>query len=78
MDYEGFIEIVRSRRSIRSYMNDPVDNEVIEKIIEAGKWAPSGNNTQPLEIVSVKEKALIEHLSFSRVDIKDGALNQKN
>ena len=62
MDYEGFIEIVRSRRSIRSYKPDPVDDGLIEKIVEAGKWAPSGNNTQPLEIVAVKEKALVEQI----------------
>jgi nitroreductase len=62
MDYEGFIEIVRSRRSIRSYKPDPVDDGLIEKIVEAGKWAPSGNNTQPLEIVVVKEKTLVEQI----------------
>jgi nitroreductase len=62
MDYEGFIEIVRSRRSIRSYKPDPVDDEIIEKIVEAGKWAPSGNNTQPLEIVAVKKKSLVEQI----------------
>jgi nitroreductase len=39
-----------------------VSDGVINQIIEAGKWAPSGNNTQPFEIVVVKDKALIEQM----------------
>ena len=60
MNYEDFIKVVRSRRSIRAYRNAPVEDDKIEKIVEAGKWAPSGNNTQPLEIVVLREKGLIE------------------
>ena len=62
MNYEDFMKIVRERRSIRSYKADPVADEVINQVIEAGKWAPTGNNTQPIEIVAVKDKALIEQM----------------
>jgi nitroreductase len=62
MNYEDFMEIVRGRRSIRSYKSDPVPEEVINRIIEAAKWAPTGNNTQPLEIVVVKKKSLIKKI----------------
>jgi len=36
-----------SRRSIRKYLNDPVSPELIERIMTAATWAPSGSNTQP-------------------------------
>jgi len=62
MNYEDFMKIVRSRRSIRQCKSDPVEDGLIAKIIEAAKWAPSGNNTQPLEIVVVKDKSLIEKM----------------
>ena len=62
MNYESFMKVVRGRRSIRLYKPDPVNDEIINQIIEAGKWAPSGNNTQPFEIVVVKEKFLIEQI----------------
>ncbi|MBW1850763.1 MAG: nitroreductase family protein [Deltaproteobacteria bacterium] len=62
MDYEAFMKIIRGRRSIRFYRPDPVDDETISQIIEAGKWAPSGNNTQPFEIVLVNDKNLVEQV----------------
>jgi len=62
MSYEEFMQIVRSRRSIRAYKPDPVNDEIINKIIEAGKWAPCGNNIQVLEVIVIKDKALIEQI----------------
>ena len=44
-----FYEIIKRRRSIRKFKPDPIPEEVIEKIIEAGMWAPSAMNTQPWE-----------------------------
>jgi len=59
MDYQGFMEIVKSRRSVRAFKSTPVSDEMINQIIEAAKLAPTGNNTQPLEIVVVKEKSVM-------------------
>lgn len=63
MDYEGFMEIVRTRRSVRTYKPDPISDEIIRKVIEAGKWAPSGNNTQPFEIVVIKDTELMARVA---------------
>ena len=38
---------IHQRRSIRSYLPDPVDREVIKEILEDAMWAPSGVNLQP-------------------------------
>ncbi|MEW6111234.1 MAG: nitroreductase [Thermodesulfobacteriota bacterium] len=44
-------EAVRGRRSIRAFLPDPVPRELITKIVDVARWAPSWGNTQPWEIV---------------------------
>lgn len=44
-------ESVLGRRSIRSFLPKPVSREVITRIVECARWAPSWGNTQPWEIV---------------------------
>ena len=39
-------KLIKSRRSIRSYKKDPVPREILDRILEAGLWAPSGKNLQ--------------------------------
>ena len=43
-----------SRRSVRLFKNSDVSKDVVEKIIEAGRWAPSSCNKQTWEIIAVK------------------------
>ncbi|MCK5670298.1 nitroreductase family protein, partial [Candidatus Bathyarchaeota archaeon] len=38
------IEAIMGRRSIRKYKRDPVPEEIIRKVLEAGNWAPSAKN----------------------------------
>ena len=40
--------LMKSRRSIRSYREKPVEREVIEKLIDLARYAPSGHNSQPV------------------------------
>lgn len=44
-------ESILSRRSIRSFLPDPVSRDTIRRIMECARWAPSWGNTQPWEIV---------------------------
>jgi nitroreductase len=44
---------IKERRSCRSFLSDPLEESVIEKIIEAGTWAPSPMNAQPWEFVVI-------------------------
>jgi nitroreductase len=62
MKYESLLELVKQRRSIRRFKPDPVPDEYIDKIIEVARWAPSGFNSQPWEIVVVKNKELKEKI----------------
>jgi len=43
---DEFLDVLRSRRSVRSFLSDPVPQSDIEKIITAAAWAPSGTNKQ--------------------------------
>ena len=60
MDYDDFLELVKSRRSIRKFKPEPIPDEYVDRIIEAARWAPSGANTQPWEFIVVKKQELKE------------------
>lgn len=56
MNYDGLVELLKKRRSIRSFKPDPVPDEYIQKIIDAALWAPSGSDSQPWEFIVIKDK----------------------
>ena len=62
MDYEGFLELVKTRRSIRSFKTEPIPDGYVEKIIEVARWAPSGANSQPWEFIVVKDKPMKDRI----------------
>jgi len=57
------IDIIKSRRSVRKFTAEPVADEIIEKILEAGSWAPSGLNNQPWRFGVVTDMGLKEEIS---------------
>jgi len=56
-------ELIKTRRSIRKFTDKPVPDEVIDRIIEAGIWAPSGMNNQPWKFALIKDRELIVEMS---------------
>lgn len=54
-----FFEVVKERRSVRRYTTDPVSEEDIQTVLEAGRWAPTGGNMQPYEFVVVRDQELL-------------------
>jgi len=56
-------ELIRSRRSIRKYKSDPVPEKDINRILEAGIWAPSAGNLQPWEFILVRDALTKKALS---------------
>ena len=54
------IEAIRSRRSIRSFKPTPVPKKVLEEVLDASRWAPSGSNTQPWEFAVLGGKVMEE------------------
>jgi nitroreductase len=63
MDYEDFLDLVKKRRSIRSFRTDPVPDEYVNKIIEAARYAPSGANSQPWEFIVVKDQEIKDRIA---------------
>ncbi len=53
---------LKSRKSVRAFLNKPVTKETIIKILDAARWAPSGVNAQPwhVAVVSGNKKQQIE------------------
>ena len=61
--WEDCLNIIKTRRSIRKFTPDDVDDATIEKIIEMGTWAPSGLNNQPWRFVIIKDKSMKRELA---------------
>jgi len=53
-------EAIVGRRSVRRYKPDPVPKKLIEKILDAARWAPSGGNIQPWKFVVISDKKILE------------------
>lgn len=58
---------INIRRSVRSYTEQFVDEEIIEQILKAGMQAPSAGNQRPWEFIVVKDKEILKRLSVSSI-----------
>lgn len=58
----NLLEIIKKRRSIRKYKDKKIPDELVKKILEAGRWAPSAANNQPWRFVVVNKKEIIRKL----------------
>ena len=57
-------ELAANRRSIRGYdKSKDVSDEVVRKIIDCARWAPSGGNGQPWEFIVVRDKETRHRIS---------------
>lgn len=57
------IKTLTTRRSVRSYKDTQIPDEVLNEILTAGEYAPSGKNRMPTVMVVVKDKETIAKLS---------------
>jgi len=49
-----FFELIQKRYSVRAYRPDPVEDDVLQQILEAARLAPTAANRQPLRVIVVK------------------------
>ena len=49
------LQLIKSRRSIRKFRKEPIPLKVIDGILEAGSWAPSGLNNQPWRFIVLEK-----------------------
>ncbi len=59
----SLIELVKSRYSVRSYLSDPIPEEILAEILESGRQAPSAQNRQPWRFIVVQGEDKIKSLS---------------
>jgi nitroreductase len=57
------LELISGRQSDRKYHEKPVEKEKLERIIEAGRIAPSACNAQPWKFIVVNDHALIKKIA---------------
>ncbi|MEM5782585.1 MAG: nitroreductase family protein [Candidatus Aenigmatarchaeota archaeon] len=67
--YEILLSIIKKRRSVRKYLKKDVSDDLIEKIIESARFAPSAGNYQPWEFIVVRNEE-------TKKDLVSAAFNQ--
>lgn len=63
------IQCLNTRRSVRKYKNDAIDESIIQSICEAGVMAPSGRNLQSPIIIAVSNKELRDRMSKLNAEV---------
>ncbi|MBM7624993.1 nitroreductase family protein [Sporohalobacter salinus] len=59
------LNLIKTRRSIRRYLDKSVSNELIEKIINAARFTPSAHNKQPWKFIVTRDDQKLKELSES-------------
>jgi nitroreductase len=61
-----FFSLIEKRRSIRKFLDKPIENQKIEKIMEAALRAPSSRGLNPWEFIFVTDQTVLGNLSKSK------------
>ncbi len=54
---------IKERRSVRKFKDKKVPDDVIEKILEAGRWAPTARHIEPWKFIVIKDGKLLNEIS---------------
>ncbi len=57
------LEAIRNRCAVRQFKSEIIPDDVLRKILEAARWAPSPFNTQPWEFIIIKDKETLKSIS---------------
>ena len=66
----NILNAIQGRQSIRSFKDKPVSREILKKILDISRFAPSGGNTQPWKIYVLNQDLMkeLESLVISNLD----------
>jgi nitroreductase len=64
-------DAIQGRKSIRRFKTTPVPDEDIEKIIDAGRRAPSANNTQPWSFLVIRDREVLKNMAAATREMID-------
>ena len=63
----ALMDIIKARHSIRKYTNEQISREDLEKILEAGNFAPNAGGGQRSMMVAIRNKELATHIGKMNV-----------
>ena len=72
---EIILDLIKNRRTTRVYKEEMISEEELEKIIEAGMWAPSGHNRQPWHFTIIENKEIMKKINS---DTKEACKNSED
>jgi nitroreductase len=61
--YEQLLALMRERRSVRRFRSEPVPTELLQKLLEAARSAPSAGNRQPYRILVLRSRGRMAQLA---------------
>lgn len=75
---KSMLEFIKSRRSTRVFEDRQVPDDLLAQVIEAGRYAPSGGNSQSTHFMAITNRGVLDRLaelakeSFARMEISEG------
>lgn len=66
---DSLLDVMRTRRSVRQYQSDPLDDKTVARLLTAASWAPSAGNAQPWYFYVIRDEYMLRKLA-------DAALGQ--
>ncbi len=60
---EQCLDVIKDIRSIRNYLDKPIEEEILKSIIDCARMAPTARNIQPWEFVVITDKALLKKMA---------------
>lgn len=60
-----YLDLFRSRRSIRFFKDEPIPDKHVMMILEAARWAPSASNAQPWQFIVIKDPKIKKDLNLT-------------
>ncbi len=70
MNTDAFMELVKSRRTVRRFKPDPFPDEWLYNMLEVARWSPSGANGQPWEFIIIKDQKMKDKMAECYLEIR--------
>ena len=63
----NLLDVILNRRSVRNYKEEPIKEDDLKQILQAGLLSPTGRNRKPWEFVVVQNRETLEKMAASRI-----------
>ena len=61
--YQSVLDAIKARRSVRAFTDQPIARAELEKLVEAGRWAPTGKDRQSFRFTVLTDREKIQDLA---------------